>query len=96
MSWNLKKVGNLRDSLKAAVNAEAAPQSIKEEICSRIDGHFNRETKSTTENKLPAGVAVLVESYGHVAEGERPWCNTDEIRIHVRTVPLIDTPLPQS
>jgi hypothetical protein len=92
MSWSFKKVGTLRDALKAAVQAEnSCPQSVRDEICHRIDQTGPFEERG--QNLLPAGQAILVDTYGHVAESGEPWRSFDTMVIRVSQIPLINTPL---
>lgn len=84
MSWNFRKVGQNKDLLKAAVQAEFAPQAIKDEVCARIDAIPTFETH-----------AILVESSGHLdapPDMTRPWKGSYDIKIHVDNVPFINTP----
>jgi hypothetical protein len=81
MSWNFRKVGSNAEALKASVQAEFAPPSIKDEVCARIDG-----LKSIRRD----GEAFLVETYGHTdTDTQRPWKSVDTIVIKVYTVPVI-------
>lgn len=84
MSWSFRKVGTNIESLKASVQAEGAPQSIKDEICLRIDDQVRH---------LQPKQGVYVESYGHMSDGDRPWYSCDSISIRVFPIPIIDTPL---
>ena len=103
MSWHFKKAGTLRDALKAAVQAESgAPQSIRDEVCKRIDECYctpgAKSGASVPGNVVPAGSVILVESYGHFDEDDgtteaRPFRNLDTMQIRVNQIPLIDTPL---
>lgn len=86
MSWSFRKVGTIKEALKASVQAESAcPQPIRDEICRRIDYSHNDPAK---------GQAIYVASHGHLESGDRPYNGVDEIKIRVMLVPLIDTPLP--
>lgn len=92
MSWSIKKVGTLKDALKASIQADTGiPSDVRDEICARIDdqGPFDRRQ----ENGVEPGKAIFVESYGHVDELGRPYRNVDTILILVQIIPLIDTPL---
>jgi hypothetical protein len=84
MSWNFKKFGTNIEALKASVQAEFAPPSIKDEVCARIDAY----------SPLAENQAVAVESYGHLeSDAARPWKSVDQIVIRVGRVPTINTPL---
>lgn len=104
MSWNIHKVGTRRDALKAAVQAApACPQSVRDELCRRIDTFIVRSTDvpDTLRNELPPGHAMLIESRGHLNETpETLWqgmedkrgqkTGVEEITLRVRVIPLIE------
>jgi len=100
MSWSFRKVGTIREALKASVQAESAPQAVKDEICARIDGiHIFSSAKQSApqasqSNELPKGQAIYVASHGHLdADTWHPYRGFDEMTIRVINIPLIDTPL---
>ena len=91
MSWSFLKAGTVKDVLKASVQQESAPQAVRDEICKRIDQEF---LNAGWGNRMEIGRAILVESYGHFdTSADRPYNGFDDMRIRVRTIPLINTPL---
>jgi hypothetical protein len=83
VSWNFRKAGTIKDALKASVQAEHAPQAIKDEVCARID-----------DLTIGDHQAIYAASHGYMmATDARPWKGVDEIKITVTLIPLIDTPL---
>lgn len=88
MSWNFKKVGlvAMPAELKAAVQAEHAPQVIKDEVCHRIDGLASVESYQ--------GQAIVVDTRGHIENDVlRPFNGVHDLLIFVYAAPLINTPL---
>lgn len=85
MSWNFRKAGLDVAALKAAVRNESAPESVKDEICSRLDGIAERPA-------FAGPFVVVVETHGHT-EGDpaRPWKHVSDIKISVGAIPLTVT-----
>jgi hypothetical protein len=83
MSWNFRKAGKDKMALKAAVQAESAPQAVKDEICARIEG-------CDLEKHYP-GCAIVVETFGHLGSEPRPYNGLDMMVIKVQPVSYIDT-----
>ena len=84
MSWNFRKVGIDKELLKAAVRAEHAPDSIKDEVCTRIDG-CSVHTDGTQ--------VIYVATHGHLdTVVDRPFYGVSDIKISVFPIPFINTP----
>lgn len=85
MSWSFRKAGAVKETLKLAVMAEHAPESIKDEICRRID----------SIGDSGPGQVMYVASHGHLdlSIPDRPWYCVGDIKINVEVIPLIDTPV---